>query len=79
MIEEDRGLQELREGTREVRDRFPNECSEWFGQAMTDTGYLGAFIPEEHGGTGLDPTAAFTNLILSSYAGELVLVMPRSV
>ncbi len=43
MIEEDRGLQELREGMRKVRDGFPNEYSERSGQAMTESGYLEGF------------------------------------
>ncbi len=68
MIKEGRGLQELRQGVREVCDRFPNEYwrdldakreyPEGFVRAMTEAGYLGALIPEEYGGMGLDLTAA---------------------
>ena len=68
MIKEDQGLQELRQGVREVCDRFPNEYwrdldakreyPEGFVRAMTESGYLGALIPEEYGGMGLDLTAA---------------------
>ncbi|WP_407691112.1 acyl-CoA dehydrogenase family protein [Rubrobacter marinus] len=67
-MKEDRGLQELRQGVREVCDRFPNEYwrdldakreyPEGFVRAMTESGYLGALIPEEYGGMGLDLTAA---------------------
>ncbi len=68
MIKEERVLQELRQGVREVCDRFPNkywrdldakrEYPEGFVRAMTESGYLGALIPEEYGGMGLDLTAA---------------------
>ena len=68
MISEDRGLQELREGVREVCERFPNEYwrdldakreyPEKFVEAMTEAGYLAALIPEEYGGMGLDLSAA---------------------
>ncbi|CAA9495347.1 MAG: Acyl-CoA dehydrogenase [uncultured Rubrobacteraceae bacterium] len=68
MIKEDQGLQELRRGVREVCDKFPNEYwrdldakreyPEGFVRAMTESGYLGALIPEEYGGMGLDLTAA---------------------
>ncbi len=63
MIKEDRELQELRQGVREVCDGFPNEYwrdldakreyPEEFVRAMTESGYLGALIPEEYGGMGL--------------------------
>ena len=68
MIKEDHGLQELRQGVREVCAKFPNEYwrdldakreyPEGFVRAMTESGYLGALIPEEYGGMGLDLTAA---------------------
>ncbi len=63
MITEERGLEELRQGVREVCARFPNEYwrdldarreyPEEFVRAMTEAGYLGALIPEEYGGMGL--------------------------
>ncbi len=77
MIEEDRGLQELREGMRKVRDGFANEYSEGSGQATTKSRYLGGFTPEKCGGMELDPTAVCTKLILS-YGDEHVLGMPGS-
>ena len=68
MIKEDHGLQELRQGVREVCAGFPNEYwrdldakreyPEGFVRAMTESGYLGALIPREYGGMGLDLTAA---------------------
>lgn len=68
MLSEDRSLQEIREGVREVCDRFPNaywrdldarrEYPEEFVRAMTEAGYLAALIPEEYGGMGLDLRAA---------------------
>ena len=68
MIKEDHGLQELRQGVREVCAKFPNEYwrdldakreyPEGFVRAMTESGYLGALIPQEYGGMGLDLTAA---------------------
>jgi acyl-CoA dehydrogenase len=58
----------LRRGVREVCSRFPNEYwrgldaerryPEEFVAAMTGAGYLGALIPEEYGGMGLDLSAA---------------------
>jgi acyl-CoA dehydrogenase len=58
----------LRRGVREVCSRFPNEYwrdldaerryPEEFVAAMTEAGYLGALIPEEYGGMGLDLPAA---------------------
>ena len=55
-------------GRREVCSRFPNEYwrgldaerryPEEFVAAMTGAGYLGALIPEEYGGMGLDLSAA---------------------
>src|SRR5215210_355123 len=57
----------LRRGVREVCSRFPNEYwrdldagrryPEEFVQAMTEAGYLGALIPEEYDGMGLDLSA----------------------
>ena len=54
----------LRQGVREVCARFPNDYwreldagrryPEEFVRAMTEAGYLGALIPEEYGGMGLD-------------------------
>ncbi len=56
--------EELREGVREVCEGFPDaywrgldskrEYPEEFVRAMTEAGYLGALIPEEYGGLGLD-------------------------
>ena len=56
--------EDLRRGVREVCSRFPNEYwreldarrryPEEFVEAMTEAGYLGALIPEEYGGMGLD-------------------------
>jgi acyl-CoA dehydrogenase len=58
----------LRRGVREVCSHFPNEYwrgldaerryPEEFVAAMTGAGYLGALIPEEYGGMGLDLSAA---------------------
>ena len=58
----------LRRGVRNVCARFPNEhprdldaarrYPEEFVGAMTEAGYLGALIPEEYGGMGLDLLAA---------------------
>lgn len=60
--------EELRRGVREVCERFPGEYwrdldarreyPEEFVRAMTESGYLGALIPEEYGGLGLDLPAA---------------------
>lgn len=68
MIAEDRSLQQLRRGVREVCERFPDgywrdldarrEYPEEFVRAMTEAGYLAALIPEEYGGMGLDLRAA---------------------
>ncbi len=68
MISEEHSLQELRQGVREVCDRFPNEYwrnldarreyPEEFVEAMTEAGYLAALIPEPYGGMGLDLSAA---------------------
>src|SRR5829696_8114292 len=59
--------EDLRRGVREVCSSFPNEYwrdldakrryPEEFVAAMTDAGYLGALIPEEYGGMGLDLSA----------------------
>ena len=59
---------DLRRGVREVCARFPNEYwrdldaerryPEEFVAAMTESGYLGALIPREYGGMGLDLSAA---------------------
>ncbi len=56
--------EELRRGVREVCERFPDEYwrgldaerryPEEFVRAMTEAGYLGALIPEEYGGMGLE-------------------------
>ncbi len=56
--------EELREGVRKVCEDFPDaywrgldakrEYPEEFVRAMTEAGYLGALIPEEYGGLGLD-------------------------
>jgi acyl-CoA dehydrogenase len=58
----------LRRGVREVCARFPDEYwrrldterryPEEFVAAMTEAGYLGALIPGEYGGMGLDLSAA---------------------
>ncbi len=58
----------LREAVREVRAGFPDEYwraldekreyPEGFVRAMTDSGLLGALIPEEYGGMGLGLSAA---------------------
>jgi acyl-CoA dehydrogenase len=68
MISEEQSLQELRQGVREVCERFPDEYwrdldarreyPEEFVDAMTEAGYLAALIPEEYGGMGLDLRAA---------------------
>ncbi|CAN5697239.1 acyl-CoA dehydrogenase family protein [soil metagenome] len=68
MISGERSLQELRQGVREVCERFPDEYwrdldakreyPEEFVRAMSDAGYLAALIPEEHGGMGLDLRSA---------------------
>ena len=60
--------EDLRRGVRNVCARFPNEYwrdldaarryPEEFVGAMTEAGYLGALIPEEYGGMGLDLLAA---------------------
>ena len=59
--------EDLRRGVREVCSCFPNEYwrdlderrryPEEFVEAMTEAGYLGALIPEEYGGMGLDLSA----------------------
>jgi hypothetical protein len=59
--------EDLRRGVREVCSCFPNEYwrdlderrryPEEFVEAMTEAGYLGALIPEEYGGMGLDLAA----------------------
>lgn len=59
---------ELRQGVREVCARFPEsywreldqrrEYPEAFVEAMTEAGYLGALIPEEYGGLGMDLSKA---------------------
>ena len=64
--------EELRRGVREVCEGFPDEYwrgldakreyPEEFVRAMTESGYLGAFIPEEYGGMGLGITE--TSVIL---------------
>lgn len=68
MISEEHSLQELRQGVREVCEKFPSEYwqdldtrreyPEEFVEAMTKAGYLAALIPEEYGGMGLDLSAA---------------------
>ena len=68
MISDGHSLQTLRQGVREVCDKFPNkywrdldtkrEYPEEFVEAMTEAGYLAALIPEEYGGMGLDLSAA---------------------
>jgi acyl-CoA dehydrogenase len=60
--------EDLRRGVREVCEEFPNEYwreldakreyPEEFVRAMIESGYLGALIPEEYGGMGLDLSAA---------------------
>ena len=60
--------EDLRRGVRDVCARFPNDYwrdldagrryPEEFVRAMTEAGYLGALIPEEYGGMGLDLSAA---------------------
>jgi acyl-CoA dehydrogenase len=62
----------LRKGVREVCADFPDgywreldaerEYPEAFVRAMTDSGYLGALIPQEYGGLGLSMTE--TSIIL---------------
>jgi acyl-CoA dehydrogenase len=59
--------EDLRRGVRKVCSRFSNEYwreldarrryPEEFVAAMTESGYLGALIPEEYGGMGLDLSA----------------------
>ena len=68
MISEEHSLQELRQGVREVCEKFSNEYwrdldakreyPEEFVEAMTEAGYLAALIPQEYGGMGLDLSAA---------------------
>ncbi|CAA9434728.1 MAG: Acyl-CoA dehydrogenase [uncultured Rubrobacteraceae bacterium] len=68
MIEEEQSLKKLRQGVREVCERFPNEYwreldakreyPEEFVRAMTEAGYLAALIPEEYGGMGLNLLAS---------------------
>ena len=82
MISEERGLRELRQGVREVCERFPNkywrdlderrEYPEEFVRAMTQAGYLAALIPEEYGGMGLDLTAACAILEEANRSGANV-------
>ena len=60
--------EDLRRGVQEVCEGFPNEYwreldakreyPEEFVRAMIESGYLGALIPEEYGGMGLDLSAA---------------------
>jgi acyl-CoA dehydrogenase len=60
--------EDLRRGVRDICARFPNDYwrdldagrlyPEEFVRAMTEAGYLGALIPEEYGGMGLDLSAA---------------------
>ena len=60
--------EDLRRGVRDVCARFPNaywrdldagrRYPEEFVRAMTEAGYLGALIPGEYGGLGLDLSAA---------------------
>ena len=60
--------EDLRRGVREACEGFPNEYwrgldarreyPEEFVRAMTESGYLGALIPEEYGGMGLGLTEA---------------------
>jgi acyl-CoA dehydrogenase len=60
--------EDLRRGVRDVCARFPNNYwrdldagrlyPEEFVRAMTEAGYLGALIPGEYGGMGLDLSAA---------------------
>jgi acyl-CoA dehydrogenase len=60
--------EDLRRGVMDVCARFPNEYwrdldagrryPEEFVRALTEAGYLGALIPEEYGGMGLDLSAA---------------------
>jgi acyl-CoA dehydrogenase len=60
--------EDLRRGVRDVCARFPNDYwrgldaerryPEEFVRAMTKAGYLGALIPEDYGGMGLDLSAA---------------------
>ncbi|CAN5842244.1 acyl-CoA dehydrogenase family protein [soil metagenome] len=68
MISEEHSSQELRQGVREICERFPDEYwrdldarreyPEEFVRAMTEAGYLAALIPEKYGGMGLDLRAA---------------------
>jgi acyl-CoA dehydrogenase len=60
-------LDEIRSAVRALCERFPGEYwrglepdryPEEFVAALTDAGWLGALIPEEHGGAGLSLTAA---------------------
>ncbi len=64
----DASLEEVRDGVRKLCTRFPGAY--WrkldevrgypteFVTALTEAGYLGALIPEEYGGAGLNVTAA---------------------
>src|SRR5262245_15070844 len=64
----DPGWGDIRDGVRRVCERFPNEY--WvkldhaeaypteFVEALTETGYLAALIPETYGGAGLPLSGA---------------------
>src|SRR5262245_66457027 len=64
----DAGWSDIRDGVRRVCERFPNEY--WvkldhaeaypteFVEALTETGYLAALIPETYGGAGLPLSGA---------------------
>ena len=68
MFDEDKDLSSIREGTRSLCAKFPNEY--WrekdrersypreFVKALSDHGYLGCLIPEEYGGSGQTLRAA---------------------
>ena len=65
---ETKEYEELRQGVRTVCDEFPDEYwqgldrerryPEEFVRAMTESGYLGALIPSEYGGFGMDLSQA---------------------
>src|SRR5215212_5935256 len=72
--------EDLRRGVRDVCARFPNEYwrnidadrryPEEFVRAMTETAYLGALVPEEYGGIGLDLSAACASSRRSTGAAQ---------
>ena len=79
-------MEELRSAVRAVCDRFPDaywrdldakrEYPEAFVAAMTEAGFLGALIPAEYGGMGLD--IAHTSVILEEINAPAATRSPRT-